>query len=281
VLRIRNEIHVGENLAKQGRPRILSYRNRRHLVRLISCGEADTAVDLQRQVATQINIAVSTDTIRRSLKMEGMVSAVKKKKPLLRPRHFKARHDFARKYQHWTIEDWRRVIFSYETKINRIGSDGRKWIWKRPGAALNSRIVHGTVKFGGGSIMLWGCMTAFGIGHSCRIDGGMDAKLYTDILGGEMISSLELYGLQHGEIIFQQDNDPKHTSKLARTWFSKNGIKVLDWPAQSPDLNPIEHLWDFLKRKLSVYETTPLSIYELWQRVQIEWERIPKDVCKS
>jgi hypothetical protein len=68
-------------------------------------------------------------------------------------------------------------------------------------------------------------------------------------------------------------------SKLAQKWFKDNGIKVLDWPAQSPDLNPIEHLWSILKFHLAAYPTPPPSIEELWKRVEAEWEKIPKEEC--
>ena len=118
--------------------------------------------------------------------------------------------------------------------------------------------------------MLWGCKTAKGVGYACRIDEIMNAQTYTGILETELLETLEYYEL---------DNDPKHTSTAARKWFVDNGTEVLEWPAQSPDLNPIEHLWDHLKRKLAEYETEPSGMIELWERVQAEWEKITASDC--
>lgn len=127
--------------------------------------------------------------------------------------------------------------------------------------------------------MIWGCMTAEGVGHMCRIDRGMDAKLYVDILNDYLLQSVDYYGIDQGSFIFQHDNDPKHTSQLAKKWMHDHGVEVLDWPAQSPDLNLIEHLWNYLKLRLSDYDDPPSNMHQLWMRVETEWEKITKHEC--
>jgi hypothetical protein len=150
-----------------------------------------------------------------------MKAVVKKKRPLLTKCHNRReRLDFALSHQDWTVEDWKKVVWSDETKINRLGSDGRKWLWKKAGEGLSDRLVEGTKKFGSGSLMIWGCMLWDGVGYACKIDGTMDADLYVQILEDDLQASIKFYDKNAEDIIFQQDNDPKHTSKKAKAWFN-------------------------------------------------------------
>ena len=115
--------------------------------------------------------SISARTVHRALKKVGMKAVVKRKRPLLTKRHRRERLDFAIAHKDWTVEDWKRVVWSDETKINHLGSDGRKWVWKKAGEGLSDRVVDGTVKFGGGSLMFWGCMLWEGAGYGTKIDG--------------------------------------------------------------------------------------------------------------
>ena len=272
-------LSIGPSLPRHhaGRPATLKAQDQRRLARKVTSGAADTAPQLKKL----LDLNVTTQTIRNTLRKAGLKAAVKQKKPFLSKAHQRRRLEFALEHQHWTLDDWSRVVWSDETKINRLGSDGRAWVWKKPGSALREQHVSGTVKFGGGSLMVWGCMTPQGVGYMCKIDGRMDAELYTSILQDDLLETVEFYGLDRETLIFQQDNDPKHTSHKASKWFKQNSINVLKWPAQSPDLNPIEHLWQHLKQQLNAYEVPPAGIHELWDRVQVEWEKIPKEVCRN
>ena len=210
-----------------------------------------------------------------------MKVVVKGKKPLLTKRHRRERLDFAIQHKDWTLEDWKKVVWSDETKINRLGSDGKKWVWKKAREPLSDRLVEGTLKFGGGSLMVWGCMLWDGVGYACKIEGKMDGDLYIKILEEDLQESLGYFGKSPEDVIFQQDNDPKHKCKKASTWFQDHDFQVLSWPAQSPDLNSIEHLWDHLKRKLGEYERPPGGMLELWERVEKEWNKIDAMVCQN
>ena len=113
--------------SKGGRPSKISDTTLRHAIRLISTGKVDTAVQASKALQNTSSGSFSDDTMRRALKSVGMKSTVKRKRPLLSARHRRARLDFALAHQYWTEQDWDEVIWTDETKINRLGSDGRKW----------------------------------------------------------------------------------------------------------------------------------------------------------
>ena len=96
-----------------------------------------------------------------------------------------------------------------------------------------------------------------------------------------MEESIESLEMAKDRWYFQKDNDPKHTAKKAEQWFSDNNIIPMKWPAQSPDLNPIEHLWQHLKAKFQQYDTPPKGVHELWNRVAKEWTEIPPETCQK
>ncbi|EIE90457.1 hypothetical protein RO3G_15168 [Rhizopus delemar RA 99-880] len=178
---------------------------------------------------------------------------------------------------------WHQVVFSDETKINIWGSDGCRYYWTQPGDVLRPHHIDISVKHGGGKLIMWGCITSEGPGYACQVyDGTMDSLVYQHILGTTYMETLKYYGMNKRTIYLQQDNDPKHKSKSTMSWLQQNMVRYInDWPPNSPDLNPIEHVWHLLKLRLSLYERKARNIDELWERVDVEWNKLDKDVCRS
>ena len=124
-----------------GLPSKLSPTNIHHAQHLISTGRAETAVQVTKALTNIINHPLSANTVHQHLKKAGMKAVVKSKFPVLTAKHCKACLDFAYAHKDWTIEDWKKVIWSDETKINHLGSDGYKWVWKKQGKGLSDRLV--------------------------------------------------------------------------------------------------------------------------------------------
>jgi hypothetical protein len=138
---------------------------------------------------------LSDDTVKSSLQRQGLQAHVKTKKPLLTKKHKVRRYLWAKKCTHATWVDWSYVIFSDESKFNLFGLDGRQYCLRRSGEHLLDQHVQPTVKFGGGSIMVWGCMSWEGVGNLCLIEGTMDKYVYCEILEMELNCDLTKSGL--------------------------------------------------------------------------------------
>ncbi|KAG0971507.1 hypothetical protein G6F29_014097 [Rhizopus arrhizus] len=149
-------------------------------------------------------MSVSDSTVRRVLKKAGFIAFVKPQKPLLRTQNIIKRLQWAKSHQHWTVDDWKRVIFSDETKINRFASDGKAYTWKLPNEELNSRHVQQTVKHGGGNIMVWSCITWEGVGWIVDVGHHMNSEAYLEALKDDLLKIMESYGLDSSKIVFQQ-----------------------------------------------------------------------------
>lgn len=109
----------------------------------------------------------------------------------------------------------------------------------------------------------------------------MDSEMYVEILKSGYVQTLEMHGFEIPESIFQQDNDSKHMSLLTRKYLSENKYRVLRWPSISPDMNPIEHVWGYLKNKLSLIKNKPSTVGELKTNIKEIWGNIPVEYIRE
>ncbi len=261
---------------RPGRPRKLTPRQEHLLMRRVEENRHASSLQLSKDIESQTGVTISCDTIRRALQRNGMHGCRPRKKPLLKPRHKKARLEFARAHADKDEDYWDSILWIDETKINVFGADGFKTVWRRKGEEYKEKCMVPTVKHGGGSVLMWGCMRAAGVGELHFIDGIMNSQMYCSILKEKMLPSLRALGRR---ALFQHDNDPKHTSKATVGFLKKNRVKVIQWPSMSPDLNPIEHLWGILKRQVEHH--SPSSIQSLKQVILEEWKKIDRAKCRQ
>ena len=258
---------------RSGRRRISSEREDRTLVRLATADRHKNAKCLSRKWS----VRASKCTILRRLKKAGIMARKPRRKPLLNVAQRQKRLQWAKEHVHWSIDKWRTVIWSDETKINLFGNDAKAHhVWRRNGEAYSPSCMLPTVKHSV-SIMVWGCMCASGVGRMCILNGTVNgAKYLNEVLEKRLIPSIRDLSpsLPDGtrSFIFQQDNAPCHTSKLCTKWFIVHSIKVLDWPGNSPDLNPIEHLWRRLKTL--VEDKKPSNKTELIEATIESWHHV-------
>lgn len=261
---------------KSGRPRSTTPRQDRLLKHLSLNNRRATSRVLKRDFSDATGASVSCRTVRRRLQKSGLRGCVAAKKPLRTDTHKRKRLNWCLERKNWTEEQWGKVLFSDESTFELIPSR-RVWVRRRTGERYNQDCINPTVKYGGGKIQVWGCMSAKGVGTLKVVNGRLDAKAYVRLICHDLKNDgIKLCG---NDFIFQQDGAPCHTAKSTKAWFERKNINLSTWPAQSPDLNPIEQLWEEMKKRL---EHNPCkNLEELKESIFRCWENLESDVTKN
>jgi hypothetical protein len=186
------------------------------------------------------------------------------------------RLEWCHERKNWTIEQWRKILWSDESPyVLRYAKRFR--VWRMHNERYNPQVCRATVKHDK-KINVWGCFAAHGVGKLYRVEGILDAKGYHSILQRQMKPSMnQLFPDKNS--FFQQDNDPKHTANINKSYLRRYEVPTLPWPSQSPDLNPIENLWSILDDR--VKNRVPNSEKELFQVLEEAWNNLPVALLTS
>jgi len=223
--------------------------------------------DGNRDAATR----ATSRSVDRRLIAVGLFGRVARHKHPFTEEEKRKRLSFAEGYRNWTVEQWMHVLFADEKIFWGEGFSGQTWVRRPKGDALNPEYcVDYDPHPEKGNV--WGCFCGKGLGYCYIFYENMNSGMLKGILGTHLIESAELhFNVPRAEQWwFLQDNDPKHKSALVRTWLFNNGIQCIDFPPYSPDLNPIEHLWADLARR--VEKRPAATMEELQDVVAEEWE---------
>ncbi len=196
-------------------------------------------------------------------------------KPLLKQKHCQKHLTCAKEKKNWTAAQCSKVLFSDESKFYISFKNQGPRVWRMRGEAQNPCCLKSSVKFPQ-SVMIWAAMLSADVGPLCFLKSTINAAIYQEILEHFILPSADkLYG--DADFIFQQDLAPAHTAKGTKSWFNDHGVIVLDWPANLPDLNPIENLWAIIKRKMR--DTRPNNADDLKAAIKATWASITPEQC--
>ncbi|CAG9133644.1 unnamed protein product [Plutella xylostella] len=269
---------------RTGRHRCTSERDDRFIVSTSLRNRHLTGVDVQQELRRVRQVTVSEWTVRRRLKEANLTPKRPASGPKLTAGHRQARLQFAREHLDWSIAQWRSVLFTDECRVCLHGSDRRGRVYRRPGERFAQCCFAETVAYGGGSCMMWAGISLEGKTALVFVPGGgrgggLTADRYiTDILLGHVVPYAEFVG---EDFVLMHDNARCHTARVSRQFLREKELRTMDWPALSPDLNPIEHLWDELKRRVRARNPVPASVDELKTALLEEWDGIPQETVKK
>jgi hypothetical protein len=259
-----------QSKAGSGRPHKTSKQDDRKIFLEV---KRDPFISAREILARNPSLSISEKTVKRRLvQCGGYGSYWAACKPYLTKEHKKKRLEWAREHVGWTKDQWAKVLFSDESPFT-LRWQSRRRVWRLPNERYNPKKMRATVEHDV-KINVWGGFCASGKTALSKIEGNMNAEQYIEILQDTMYPSARAL-FRDGNFIFQQDNDPKHTARATKEWFRWTRTKVLAWPAQSPDMNPIENLWSILNNRAK--ERVSSSENELFNDLQEAWNNLPID----
>ena len=265
---------------RPGRPRIASITDdNTSIYRVARKNHKYSAKEIVQEVNLALKNHISRQTVNRRLIDRKLCCYVAARKPLLKPTVLLKCIKFCRAILKMTNYELRRIIFSDESNFTVINRKNRVIIRRHYNEMFHSRYIMSRLQGGGGLVGIWGCIAYDGPGLCYLYNGRMGQHKYIEMLENHLIPTRDIFFSNESEWEFQQDNAPCHKAKTVTTWFQENNIKVLQWPARSPDLNPIENAWSVLDRKLTKAPVT--SAAHLRESLKELFDSLSTDYCRK
>ncbi|GFT01021.1 transposable element Tcb2 transposase [Trichonephila clavipes] len=237
-----------------GRPRGTTPADDRYIVLQARRNRRQTAGEIARHTTPATGQPISLFTVARRLHGGGLFARRPVRCVFLTPAHRRRRSLWCREHRNWRDNDWGRVLFIDESRCSLSSDSHRILIWRERGSRSHpSNIIER--------------------------QGSVNGTRYCNEI---LLPYVRLFrGAMGLQFLFMDDNAPCHRTVAAEQLLEIEDIERMDWPARSPDLNPIEHVWDFLGRRLASRTLPPVTIRELRLALQDEWAAMPQQLIDT
>ena len=267
---------------KSGRPKTTTPIEDQH-IRLIALRDRFSAAPIIRSTILQRRglgaRPFSIQTVRNRLHRRGLRSRIAAKKPLLLPHHRRARLEWANRHGRWSRAQWRDVLFTDESSFCVNHSNGNVRVWRRQNERYKDCCVKEVKPGRGGSLMVWAGISDTSKTDLITIEGHINAEQYIqEVLEPVIVPR----AADHGDgFILMDDNATPHRARITQEYLEAEGVHRMQWPACSPDLNPIEHAWNYLGRALSRRLRGGERLQDIREILIEEWNNIPQQYIQK
>ncbi|GFV79435.1 transposable element Tcb2 transposase [Trichonephila clavipes] len=251
---------------------VTSARDDRRLVRMAQTDRTASSRQLAAQLSNATGVSLCASSIRRRLLQRELRARIPLYRIPLTQNHRHLRLQWVNGHRSWRA-DWQQVVFSDESRFNLWHHDGRIRVRRYAGKRHIPECIIERYSGRTPGFMVWGAIAYHERSQLLRIEGNLNSTRYiNEVLQPQAIPFLQ--GLPRA--VFQQHNARPHVAKTVKSYLDSQQVQLLPWPAYSPDMPPIEHVWDIVGRRLSRDLRPIASTDEFWLRIQTIWNTLPQ-----
>ncbi|GFY30890.1 transposable element Tcb2 transposase [Trichonephila clavipes] len=263
-----------------GRPRGTTPADDRYIVLQARRNRRQTAGEIARHTTQATGRPISRFSVARRLHGGGLFAQRPVRCVPLTPAHRRRRSLWCREHRNWRDNEWGRVLFTDESRFSLSSDSHRILITRERGSRNHPSNIIERDRYGCRGVLVWG-----GIMLCSRTDlhifdaGSVNGTRYCN---ENLLPYVRLFrGAMGLQFLFMDDNAPCHRTVASEQLLESEDIECMDCPEQSPYLNPIEHVWDFLGRRLASRTLPPVTIRELRLALQDEWAAMPQQLIDT